>query len=518
MTRRPPEPVHLIRHRRDRALSALVEGVPYIGFMGIGFDRRGDELTAVLTYDDKLIGNPMLPAIHGGVTASFLEVSAIMELSFQMLWDEIESGRLDVEALTPETLPRLPKTIDFTVDYLRSGLPRDAYARARVNRSGRRYASVHVEAWQDNRQRLFRAGHRALPDAGARRDGRVISAAEEVAGAGPLTHRRVLKIALPVVISNATVPLLGIVDTAVVGQLGDPAPIGAVGLGAVILTSVYWAFGFLRMGTVGLAAQAIGARDRAEGRGPSDPRLDDRGGGGGGADPAAGPDPRRRTLAFAGLGRGRGTGAKLPHDPNLLGAGGHRALRDHRLVDRAGADGRGAGAATGAERAEHRAFGVSGAGPRFRRSGCRVGDLRGGMGGAGAGSVVVSRGLRRAGLARLGPRLRRGQALAHGGGERRYPDPVAAADGGLRVVPLFRGRFRGRDARGQPGADPVRLHHRPCDGRFRLRGRGAGGPGHGRARGAEAQARGAADQHLGADRGRRHVRSVPRGGGGSSST
>jgi len=92
----------------------------------------------------------------------------------------------------------------------------------------------------------------------------VISAAEEVAGAGPLTHRRVLKIALPVVISNATVPLLGIVDTAVVGQLGDPAPIGAVGLGAVILTSVYWAFGFLRMGTVGLAAQAIGARDRAE--------------------------------------------------------------------------------------------------------------------------------------------------------------------------------------------------------------------------------------------------------------
>jgi len=68
----------------------------------------------------------------------------------------------------------------------------------------------------------------------------VISAAEEVAGAGPLTHRRVLKIALPVVISNATVPLLGIVDTAVVGQLGDPAPIGgAVGLGAVILTSVY---------------------------------------------------------------------------------------------------------------------------------------------------------------------------------------------------------------------------------------------------------------------------------------
>jgi MATE family multidrug resistance protein len=79
-----------------------------------------------------------------------------------------------------------------------------------------------------------------------------------------LTHARVLRIAVPVVVSNATVPLLGVVDTAVVGQIGDPVPIGAVGLGAAILTSIYWAFGFLRMGTVGLAAQALGARDGAE--------------------------------------------------------------------------------------------------------------------------------------------------------------------------------------------------------------------------------------------------------------
>jgi acyl-coenzyme A thioesterase PaaI-like protein len=59
----------------------------------------------------------------------------------------------------------LPKTIDFTVDYLRPGLPRDAYARARVNRSGRSYASVHVEAWQDNRDRLFAeaSGHFLMP-------------------------------------------------------------------------------------------------------------------------------------------------------------------------------------------------------------------------------------------------------------------------------------------------------------------------------------------------------------------
>lgn len=79
-----------------------------------------------------------------------------------------------------------------------------------------------------------------------------------------LTHSRLLKIALPIVISNATVPLLGAVDTGVVGQLGEAAPIGAVGVGAIILTTLYWVFGFLRMGTSGLAAQAHGAGDGAE--------------------------------------------------------------------------------------------------------------------------------------------------------------------------------------------------------------------------------------------------------------
>ncbi|WP_170770172.1 MATE family efflux transporter [Ruegeria lacuscaerulensis] len=80
----------------------------------------------------------------------------------------------------------------------------------------------------------------------------------------PITHGRVLKIALPIVLSNATVPILGAVDTGVVGQMGQAAPIGAVGMGAVILSAIYWIFGFLRMGTTGLAAQARGAGDTAE--------------------------------------------------------------------------------------------------------------------------------------------------------------------------------------------------------------------------------------------------------------
>ena len=79
-----------------------------------------------------------------------------------------------------------------------------------------------------------------------------------------VTHRRVLAIALPIVLSNATVPILGVVDTGVVGQMGEAAPIGAVGLGAIVLASVYWVFGFLRMGTVGLAGQALGEGDEGE--------------------------------------------------------------------------------------------------------------------------------------------------------------------------------------------------------------------------------------------------------------
>ncbi|MGR3606332.1 MATE family efflux transporter, partial [Sulfitobacter sp.] len=86
----------------------------------------------------------------------------------------------------------------------------------------------------------------------------------KVAARDVVTHRRVLNIAIPIVVSNATVPILGAVDTGVVGQLGLAAPIGAVGIGAIILSALYWVFGFLRMGTVGLTAQAAGNQDDAE--------------------------------------------------------------------------------------------------------------------------------------------------------------------------------------------------------------------------------------------------------------
>jgi multidrug resistance protein, MATE family len=81
---------------------------------------------------------------------------------------------------------------------------------------------------------------------------------------GDLSSRDVLAIAIPVILSNATVPLVGIADMVVVGQLNDPALIGGVSLGSTIFAMLFWAFGFLRMGTTGLTAQAAGARDQAQ--------------------------------------------------------------------------------------------------------------------------------------------------------------------------------------------------------------------------------------------------------------
>ena len=73
-----------------------------------------------------------------------------------------------------------------------------------------------------------------------------------------------MSIAFPIVLSNISIPILGAIDTGVIGQLGNPIAIGAVGIGAIILSAVYWLFGFLRMGTTGFVAQAQGRDDASE--------------------------------------------------------------------------------------------------------------------------------------------------------------------------------------------------------------------------------------------------------------
>ncbi len=80
----------------------------------------------------------------------------------------------------------------------------------------------------------------------------------------PLTYGGVLALSLPIILSNVTTPLLGVTNTAVIGQLGEAHLIGAVAIGATVFSLLFWAFGFLRMGTTGLTAQAAGSGDTAE--------------------------------------------------------------------------------------------------------------------------------------------------------------------------------------------------------------------------------------------------------------
>ena len=102
------------------------------------------------------------------------------------------------------------------------------------------------------------------PAGAVAQDGHTFFLVTGIQSTQPLTHRAVLAIAVPVMISNISTPLIGVVDTGVVGQIPDPAYIGAVAVGALVFTFVFWAFGFLRMGTTGLTAQALGAEDTDE--------------------------------------------------------------------------------------------------------------------------------------------------------------------------------------------------------------------------------------------------------------
>jgi uncharacterized protein (TIGR00369 family) len=114
-------------------LKALLERIPYARFLGVRADLAGDEMTAILPFSDHLIGNPTLPAIHGGVLGAFMEMTALAQLS-------IKEGQA-----------RQPRVIDVSIEYLRSGRPLTTYARAQIKKVGRRIANVHVEAWQEQR-------------------------------------------------------------------------------------------------------------------------------------------------------------------------------------------------------------------------------------------------------------------------------------------------------------------------------------------------------------------------------
>jgi uncharacterized protein (TIGR00369 family) len=108
----------------------IIASSPFCRYLAIEtqIDERG--VLAILPARSDMVGNVMLPALHGGAIAAFLEVACLLQLAHE------------IDAAKP------PRTIDFSVEYLRPGRPETTYARARVRRIGRRVATVHAEAWQ----------------------------------------------------------------------------------------------------------------------------------------------------------------------------------------------------------------------------------------------------------------------------------------------------------------------------------------------------------------------------------
>jgi len=120
----------LLQCREVNDYTALVTAVPYAKLLGIGCIMAGDEVIFTLPAQKDNIGNPTLPAIHGGVLGGFIEHAAILQVMLAM------------------REPNFPKVIDLSIDYLSAGLFRDSFAECRILRMGRRLANVSVTVWQ----------------------------------------------------------------------------------------------------------------------------------------------------------------------------------------------------------------------------------------------------------------------------------------------------------------------------------------------------------------------------------
>ena len=119
----------------------VLDAIPYARFLGVGVERTNGALECVLPFREEIIGNVMLPAIHGGVIGAFLELTALLRL--------IDESGTD----------RVAKPINFAIDYLRSAGPTTTRARADIFKLGRRVAVVHVVAWQDDASRPVASGN-----------------------------------------------------------------------------------------------------------------------------------------------------------------------------------------------------------------------------------------------------------------------------------------------------------------------------------------------------------------------
>ena len=122
----------IAKARDDGDPQALVEHIPYARALGMSMSIKDGSLVGQMDFASHLIGDLGVGALHGGTIGSLLESTAI----FTLLWDVEET--------------QMPKTINLTVEYLRSGRPKTTYASAEITRHGRRVANVRAIAWQDD--------------------------------------------------------------------------------------------------------------------------------------------------------------------------------------------------------------------------------------------------------------------------------------------------------------------------------------------------------------------------------
>jgi uncharacterized protein (TIGR00369 family) len=140
----------LARAARDGVppdINELLAAVPYCAWLGLTSNLVQGQVVLEMPFATRLIGNPIIPAIHGGVIGSLLETAAIV----QAVWDTKSAS--------------FPKPVDITIDYLRTGRAVTSYASARLARQGRRVVNVHATMWQDDEARPVAAlrGHFLLP-------------------------------------------------------------------------------------------------------------------------------------------------------------------------------------------------------------------------------------------------------------------------------------------------------------------------------------------------------------------
>ena len=120
---------------RQAKLQGFLDRTPFAQFIGLRCEIMGDEMTAILPFQRKLIGNTTIKALHGGAIGAFLELTAMAQL---FLLSEVSA---------------LPKPVNLTIDYLRQGRDEDLFARASVTKQGRRIANVRADAWQSEREK-----------------------------------------------------------------------------------------------------------------------------------------------------------------------------------------------------------------------------------------------------------------------------------------------------------------------------------------------------------------------------